>query len=131
MTFRAPRGRTLKSTRFARDSDSEEEDNEQGSTDGKSKPQSAISVENAVDSVKTWQVLRKRKAGISAESLFKGKKVVHEALAEVDPFKIKTGGLVSMKGTFRKPMKEELEDEVRLSKTFTAETNKRDEDADM
>ncbi len=131
MSFRAPKRRALKSARFARDSDSEDEEVGQDSGDVKTKSQSSISVEEAVESVKTWQNFRKRKAGVSAESLFVGKKVEPEVLIEDDPFKMKTGGLVTMKGTFRKPSKDEFEDEVRLSKTFTAETNKRDEDADM
>nr|CUU99089.1 hypothetical transcript [Hymenolepis microstoma] len=130
MSFRAPKRRNVKSERYIRDSDSEEE-SQDASVESKSRAGSNISVEDAVDYIKTWQSLRKRRAGVSAESLFIGKKIEPELLIEDDPLKLKTGGLVEMRGAFRKPMKDELEDEVRLSKTFTAETNKRDEDADM
>uniref|UniRef100_A0A5K3F4Q6 Hepatocellular carcinoma-associated antigen 59 n=1 Tax=Mesocestoides corti TaxID=53468 RepID=A0A5K3F4Q6_MESCO len=129
MSFRPPKRRQFKSTRFARDSDSEDE-NVLG-CDLKNGPSASIPVEEAVDCIKTWQNFRKRRAGVSAESLFVGKKIEPGVLVEDDPFKLKSGGLVNMKGTFRKPLRDEFEDEVRLSKTFTAETNKRDEDADM
>ncbi|VUZ48836.1 unnamed protein product [Hymenolepis diminuta] len=130
MSFRAPKRKHIKSARYIRDSDSEGE-LQDASGESKSNACSNISVEEAVDCIKTWQSFRKRRAGVSAESLFIGKKIEPEVLIEDDPFKMKSGGLVEMRGTFRKPIKDELEDEVRLSKTFTAETNKRDEDADM
>ncbi|VDO10260.1 unnamed protein product [Rodentolepis nana] len=130
MSFRAPKRKHVKTERYIRDSDSEEE-SQDASVESKNHAGSNISVEDAVDYIKTWQNLRKRRAGVSAESLFVGKKIEPELLIEDDPYKLKTGGLVEMRGTFRKPMKDELEDEVRLSKTFTAETNKRDEDADI
>ncbi|VDM26996.1 unnamed protein product [Hydatigera taeniaeformis] len=129
MSFRAPKRRHVKSTRFIKDSDSEDE-GEPGPTDLKNNP-SNLSVEEAVECIRTWQNFRKRHAGVSAESLFVGRKIEPEVLIEDDPFKMKTGGLVEMRGAFLKPTKEEFEDEVRLSRTFTAETNKRDEDADM
>ncbi|KAM7535842.1 hypothetical protein Aperf_G00000091987 [Anoplocephala perfoliata] len=128
--FRAPKRKHVKPTRYIRDSDSEEE-TQVVTSDLKNSAGSNISVEEAVECIKTWQSFRKRRAGVSAEALFVGKKIEPEVIIEDDPFKLKTGGLVELRGTFRKPMKDELEDEVRLSKTFTAETNKRDEDADM
>ncbi|KAL5962461.1 hypothetical protein TSMEX_009806 [Taenia solium] len=130
MSFRAPKRRHVKSTRFIKDSDSEDE-GQSALADLKNNPSSNLSVEEAVECIRTWQNFRKRRAGVSAESLFVGKKIEPEVLIEDDPFKMKTGGLVDMRGAFRKPTKEEFEDEVRLSRTFTAETNKRDEDADM
>ncbi|CDI98219.1 Hepatocellular carcinoma associated antigen 59 [Echinococcus multilocularis] len=130
MSFRTPKRRHVKSTRFIKDSDSEDE-GQATLTDLKNNPSSNLSVEEAVECIRTWQNFRKRRSGVSAESLFVGKKIEPEVLIEDDPFKMKTGGLVDMRGAFRKPMKEEFEDVVRLSRTFTAETNKRDEDADM
>lgn len=130
MSFRVPKRKRVKSTRYIRDSDSEDE-TQIIASDTKKSAGSNISVEEAVECIKTWQSFRKRHVGVSAEALFVGKKIEPEVIIEDDPFKMKTGGLVELRGTFRKPMKDELEDEVRLSKTFTAETNKRDEDADM
>ena len=129
MSFRAPKRRHVKSSRFIRDSDSEDE-NQAISVESKNSS-SNIPVEEAVQCIKTWQNFRKRRAGVSAESLFVGKKIEPEVLIDDDPFKMKTGGLVTMKNTFRTPLNDDSEDVVRLSKTFTAETNKRDEDADM
>ncbi|VDM06457.1 unnamed protein product [Schistocephalus solidus] len=127
-----PKKRAIRKTKFLRDSDSEEEvTKEKPEEPHKSKQENIPSTHELVETIKCWQNMRKRPPGVSAEALLTGRKVELSVAADDDPFKMKAGGLVDMKGAFRKPLGDEFEDEVRLSKTFAAETNKRDEDADM
>ncbi|CAL1275513.1 unnamed protein product [Larinioides sclopetarius] len=86
-----------------------------------------------LEDAKELRKLRKRPNGISAIGLALGKKLSNEEeLVTDDPFKLKTGGFIDMKALNRKGRTgtEEL-DAVNLGSVFSAETNRRDEDADM
>ncbi|KAL3315045.1 hypothetical protein Ciccas_006327 [Cichlidogyrus casuarinus] len=69
-----------------------------------------------VSSIKDFQKLRKKQPGIDAEILSNGKKVKLDYDTKLK---------LDIKGN------EEEEDQVRLSRNFASETNKRDEDAEM
>ncbi|XP_076868005.1 splicing factor C9orf78 homolog [Brachyhypopomus gauderio] len=85
-----------------------------------------------LDEAKELQSLRKRQSGVSLVSLLVGEKLPLEAEIEDDPFKLKTGGVVDMKKVKdRNRDRIEDEDDLNLGTSFSAETNRRDEDADM
>uniref|UniRef100_A0A8C5NBJ5 Telomere length and silencing protein 1 homolog n=1 Tax=Gouania willdenowi TaxID=441366 RepID=A0A8C5NBJ5_GOUWI len=69
---------------------------------------------------------------VSITALLVGEKLPPEAEIENDPFKLKTGGVVDMKKV-KDRNRDMTEDETDLSlgTSFSAETNRRDEDADM
>ncbi|XP_054712538.1 splicing factor C9orf78-like [Uloborus diversus] len=86
-----------------------------------------------LEDAKELRKLRKRANGVSAVGLALGKKLtVQEELTVDDPFKLKTGGFIDMKSLKGKGKigGDEL-DAVHLGSVFSAETNRRDEDADM
>ncbi|GFR06392.1 telomere length and silencing protein 1 homolog [Trichonephila clavata] len=91
------------------------------------------SMSSLLEDAKELRKLRKRPNGVSAIGLALGKKLSNEEeLIANDPFKLKTGGFIDMKALNRrgKSGAEEL-DAVNLGSVFSAETNRRDEDADM
>ncbi|GFS69732.1 telomere length and silencing protein 1 homolog [Nephila pilipes] len=91
------------------------------------------SMSSLLEDAKELRKLRKRPNGVSAVGLALGKKLSNEEeLTSDDPFKLKTGGFIDMKALNRKGKSgtEEL-DAVNLGSVFSAETNRRDEDADM
>ncbi|XP_039618475.1 telomere length and silencing protein 1 homolog [Polypterus senegalus] len=105
-----------------RRADSDEEDDEQVTQEVRSK----------LDEAKEVQSLRKRPNGISVAALLVGEKLPLDAEIENDPFKLKTGGIVDMKMVKdRKRGQNEDETDLNLGTSFSAETNRRDEDADM
>ncbi|XP_013384612.1 telomere length and silencing protein 1 homolog [Lingula anatina] len=84
-----------------------------------------------VNDVKLLQNLRKKQHGVSVTSLNLGKKVpkVVDTVSNNDPFNLQTGGMMDMKAIkARRPTTEEIES---IGTAFAAETNRRDEDADM
>lgn len=85
-----------------------------------------------VEEAKELQTLRKRQSGVSVTALLVGEKLPPEAEIDNDPFKLKTGGVVDMKKVKdrNRDMTEE-ETDLNLGTSFSAETNRRDEDADM
>ncbi|KAM3874016.1 splicing factor C9orf78 homolog [Diretmus argenteus] len=85
-----------------------------------------------LDEAKELQSLRKRQTGVSVAAMMAGEKLPLEDEIEDDPFKMKTGGVVDMKKVKdrNRDMKEE-ETDLNLGTSFSAETNRRDEDADM
>ncbi|KAG8180084.1 hypothetical protein JTE90_027864 [Oedothorax gibbosus] len=90
-------------------------------------------VSTILEDAKELRKLRKKPNGVSAIGLALGKKLTNEEeLIADDPFKLKTGGFIDMKALNRrnKVGTEEL-DAVNLGSVFSAETNRRDEDADM
>ncbi|KAG7477261.1 hypothetical protein MATL_G00092300 [Megalops atlanticus] len=102
--------------------DSDEEEDEETATEVRSK----------LDEAKEVQSLRKRPNGVSVISLLVGEKLPLEAEIEDDPFKLKTGGVVDMKKVKdRNRDMTEDETDLNLGTSFSAETNRRDEDADM
>ncbi|KAK3527307.1 hypothetical protein QTP86_018583 [Hemibagrus guttatus] len=66
----------------------------------------------------------------SLASLLVGEKLPLEAEIEDDPFKLKTGGIIDMKKVKDRAV-DTTEDDLNLGTAFSAETNRRDEDADM
>ncbi|MBN3320143.1 TLS1 protein, partial [Atractosteus spatula] len=102
--------------------DSDDEEDEETTTEVRSK----------LDEAKEIQSLRKRQSGVSITALLVGEKLPPEAEIEDDPFKLKTGGVVDMK-KIKDRNRDMTEDEtdLNLGTSFSAETNRRDEDADM
>ncbi|XP_065123253.1 splicing factor C9orf78 homolog [Paramisgurnus dabryanus] len=89
-------------------------------------------VRSKLDEAKELQSLRKRQHGVSITALLVGEKLPLEAELEDDPFKLKTGGVVDMKKV--KDRNRDMtadENDLNLGTSFSAETNRRDEDADM
>lgn len=84
-----------------------------------------------LEEAKEVQSLRRRPNGVSAAALLVGEKAPEDDVVDDDPFKIKTGGMIDMKKL--KDCKEKIteEDDLNLGTSFSAETNRRDEDADM
>ncbi|KAG9281780.1 hypothetical protein AMEX_G347 [Astyanax mexicanus] len=114
-----PAGRSFR--RRKEESSDEEESNEVTSE-----------VRAKLDEAKELQSLRKRQSGVSLTALLVGEKLPLEAEVEDDPFKLKTGGVVDMKKVKdRNRDKIEDENDLNLGTSFSAETNRRDEDADM
>ncbi|XP_006643473.1 splicing factor C9orf78 homolog [Lepisosteus oculatus] len=102
--------------------DSDDEEDEETTTEVRSK----------LDEAKEIQSLRKRQSGVSITALLVGEKLPPESEIEDDPFKLKTGGVVDMK-KIKDRNRDMTEDEtdLNLGTSFSAETNRRDEDADM
>ncbi|KAM8865136.1 splicing factor C9orf78 homolog [Synchiropus picturatus] len=109
-----------KSFRKRRNSSDEEDD------------ETADEVRSKVDELKEIQSMRQRQKGVSVTALLVGEKLPPEAEIDNDPFKLKTGGVVDMKKVKdrNRDMTEE-ETDLNLGTSFSAETNRRDEDADM
>ncbi|KAK1334057.1 hypothetical protein QTO34_005057 [Cnephaeus nilssonii] len=105
-----------------RRADSESEEDEQGSEEVRLKLEETREVQN----------LRKRPNGVSAVALLVGEKVQEETTLVDDPFQMKTGGMVDMK-KLKERGKDKIseEEDLHLGTSFSAETNRRDEDADM
>ncbi|KFQ92952.1 Uncharacterized protein C9orf78 [Nipponia nippon] len=103
--------------------DSEEEEEDE---------QVAEEVRLKVEEAKEVQSLRRRPNGVSAVALLVGEKLQEEATLVDDPFKIKSGGMVDMK-KLKERGKDRIneEEDLNLGTSFSAETNRRDEDADM
>lgn len=109
--------------RKRRSSSDEETESEQADVDKKEE----ISV--SVDEIKEMQAMRKRTKGISAEDLISTKQFKEQKKVEADPFKIKTGGYVDMKSIKKSSLT--AQDLEAIGTSFAAETNRRDEDAEM
>lgn len=105
-----------------RRADSESEEDEQDSEEVRLKLEETREVQN----------LRKRPNGVSAVALLVGEKVQEETTLVDDPFQMKTGGMVDMK-KLKERGKDKIseEEDLHLGTSFSAETNRRDEDADM
>uniref|UniRef100_A0A4W3JAW4 Chromosome 9 open reading frame 78 n=1 Tax=Callorhinchus milii TaxID=7868 RepID=A0A4W3JAW4_CALMI len=86
-----------------------------------------------LDELKEIQSMRRRQNGVSAAALLVGEKTPEEASTVDDPFKLKTGGMIDMKKIKDRNRErvEEEETDLNLGTSFSVETNRRDEDADM
>jgi len=85
-----------------------------------------------VEEAKELQSSRKRQVGVSLTDLLAAEKLQPEEPIDDDPFKLRTGGVVDMKKIKdRNRDMTEDEAELNLGTSFSAETNRRDEDADM
>uniref|UniRef100_A0A8C7E6E0 Chromosome 9 open reading frame 78 n=1 Tax=Naja naja TaxID=35670 RepID=A0A8C7E6E0_NAJNA len=82
-----------------------------------------------LEEAKEVQSLRRRPNGVSAAALLVGEKLQEQTTLVDDPFKIKSGGMVDMKKLAEGGISEE--EDLNLGTSFSAETNRRDEDADM
>ncbi|XP_039248194.2 splicing factor C9orf78-like [Styela clava] len=95
------------------------------------------SVVGIVEITREMQKIRKRQAGVNAVALATGAKMTNEQelLIENDPFKLGTGGLIDMRRVKDRNRDRTYEDTDRdvtnLGTTFSAETNRRDEDAEL
>ena len=78
------------------------------------------------------QNLRKRPNRVTAVALLVGEKVQEETTLVDDPFQMKTGGMVDMK-KLKERGKDKIseEEDLHLGILFSAEINRRDEDANM
>ncbi|XP_070582097.1 splicing factor C9orf78-like [Ptychodera flava] len=97
---------------------------------------STSDVRAILEETREAQKFRERARGVSAVGLAYGKKVSKVAeLTTNDPFKLETGGLVDMSKVKDRNRDRSQEDQDRdvvdMGSTFAAETNRRDEDADM
>ncbi|KAI0230942.1 hypothetical protein LSAT2_018695 [Lamellibrachia satsuma] len=88
-------------------------------------------VRSVVTDVREIQELRKRQYGVSADSLASGKTLVVEDKGPKDVFKLSTGGYVDMKTLKKEITAEDMEELKQIGTSFAAETNQRDEDAEM
>ncbi|KAM4019829.1 splicing factor C9orf78 homolog [Anomaloglossus baeobatrachus] len=113
-----------KNFRRRKASSSEEEEEDQGVTK---------EVRRKLEEAKEVQSLRKRQNGVSAAALLVGEKLPEESVLADDPFKSNTGGMVDMKKLKDRGKDSKIGDdeELNLGTSFSAETNRRDEDADM
>ncbi|KAK2189360.1 hypothetical protein NP493_108g02002 [Ridgeia piscesae] len=84
-----------------------------------------------VTDVREIQELRRRQYGVSAESLASGKPLTIEEKGPKDVFKLSTGGYVDMKTLKKEITAEDMEELKQIGTSFAAETNQRDEDAEM
>ncbi|XP_027021285.1 telomere length and silencing protein 1 homolog isoform X1 [Tachysurus fulvidraco] len=101
------------------------------SSDEEESDEVTAEVRSKLEEAKELQNLRKRQKGVSLASLLVGEKLPLEAEIEDDPFKLKTGGIVDMKKVKDRALDTSTEDDLNLGTAFSAETNRRDEDADM
>jgi len=89
-----------------------------------------MSTTEKLEALRALQKMRNRQKGVSAASLALGKKIAKtEEISDADPFKMKTGGLVYMKDIKSKDIQGETKEAIGTA--FAAETNRRDEDAEM
>ncbi|GFO16767.1 hypothetical protein PoB_004327200 [Plakobranchus ocellatus] len=100
------------------------------SSDSSSGSEENDDTRDKLEALKAVQKMRARQKGVSAASLALGKKIAKtEEVSDADPFKMMTGGFVDMKALKNKPLKGEAAEAIGTA--FAAETNRRDEDAEM
>ncbi|XP_076321159.1 splicing factor C9orf78 isoform X1 [Tachypleus tridentatus] len=112
------RNRNIRRRRFSGSDDNREEED-------------SSEIRSVLEDTKIIQSLRKRPHGVSVLGITGGKKVCAEKSVEDDPFKLKSGGIVNMKNIKTNRVEDKDLDVVNLGHTFSVETNRRDEDADM
>ncbi|XP_037083381.1 telomere length and silencing protein 1 homolog isoform X1 [Pollicipes pollicipes] len=95
-----------------------------------SEDEEAVSIEAKLEEAKEIQKLRRRAHGIDVETLAKGE-IKKETKKQNDPFKKNTGGMLDLAEI--KKGGDDTDDayDTGIGTTFSAETNKRDEDAEM
>ncbi|XP_037781747.1 telomere length and silencing protein 1 homolog isoform X1 [Penaeus monodon] len=109
-----------KSFRRRRDSDDEEEP-------GPGEEESLLA---KLEESKEMRKFRRRQGGISAEGLLVGEKVEKKEGPDDDPFKTKTGGMLDLNQVKNAKKSDDAYD-TGIGTSFSAETNRRDEDAEM
>ncbi|XP_038063934.1 telomere length and silencing protein 1 homolog [Patiria miniata] len=116
---------TFKKKQFRRRKESSSEDEEAEETE---------EVRAILEETREAQKFRQRQHGVSSASLAIGKKFSKEEEIDNDPFKLRTGGMISLKeikDRNRDRSDEDSRDVLNMENTFAAETNRRDEDAEM
>ncbi|XP_078686741.1 splicing factor C9orf78 homolog [Branchiostoma floridae x Branchiostoma belcheri] len=97
--------------------------------------ESVQEVSSILEEAKEAQKFRQRPKGVSAAALALGKKLSGNAALVNDPFKLRTGGFVDMKAIKDRNRdrtgEEDDKDLSDLGTSFSAETNTRDEHAEM
>ncbi|XP_043217969.1 telomere length and silencing protein 1 homolog [Amphibalanus amphitrite] len=90
-----------------------------------------LSLAEKLEEARELQKLRKKASGIDIETLAKGD-VKKDAKKKNDPFKKTTGGMVDL-AAVKKGAADDTDDayDTGIGTSFSAETNKRDEDAEM
>ena len=87
---------------------------------------------DAFEEILEIQKLRKRSKGVSAVTLASGKKVSKvEELIDPDPFKVKSGGLLTLDKARQAAKIDDEEREEEIGTQFSKETRVRDEDGEM
>ena len=87
---------------------------------------------DAFEEILEIQKLRKRSKGVSAVTLASGKKVSKvEELIDPDPFKLKSGGLLTLDKARQAAKIDDEEREEEIGTQFSKETRVRDEDGEM
>ena len=87
---------------------------------------------DAFEEILEIQKLRKRSKGVSAVTLASGKKVSkEEELIDPDPFKVKSGGLLTLDKARQAAKIDDEEREEEIGTQFSKETRVRDEDGEM
>ena len=87
---------------------------------------------DAFEEIIEIQKLRKRSKGVSAVTLASGKKVSkEEEMIDPDPFKVKSGGLLTLDKARKAAKIEDEEREEEIGTQFSKETRVRDEDGEM
>ncbi|XP_047480879.1 telomere length and silencing protein 1 homolog [Penaeus chinensis] len=109
-----------KSIRRRRESDEEEEPS----------PGEEESLLAKLEESKEMRKFRRRQGGISAEGLLVGEKVEKKEGPDDDPFKTKTGGMLDLSQVKNAKKSDDAYD-TGIGTSFSAETNRRDEDAEM
>ena len=85
-------------------------------------------VNDRLEERKELQKFRQKQRGVSAAELAVGTKLAPEEQIEKDPFKLKTGGLVDLKGISTSDAEAVPKN---LGTAFSTETNQLDEDVQM
>ncbi|XP_071507968.1 splicing factor C9orf78-like [Diadema antillarum] len=106
------------------------------SSDSEDEDHSTLDVSTILEETKEAQKFRERPRGVSATVLLTGKKQTKvEELGDDDPFKLRSGGMITLKDI--KDRNRDRSDEAydrdvaNMGSTFAVETNQRDEDAEM
>ncbi|XP_014771653.1 splicing factor C9orf78 homolog [Octopus bimaculoides] len=113
--------RNFRKRRCSSSSESADEDAESGNTD---------QIKSSMIDIKLLQKLREKPRGVNAASLAFGKSTKKDEIEASDPFKMKTGGIVDMKA-LKNSVSLQGGDIESIGTAFAAETNIRDEDAEM
>ncbi|XP_042868642.1 telomere length and silencing protein 1 homolog [Penaeus japonicus] len=117
ISFKKVKGKNF---RRRRESDDEEEPS----------PGEEESLLAKLEESKEMRKFRRRQGGISAEGLLVGEKVEKKEGPDDDPFKTKTGGMLDLNQVKNAKKSDDAYD-TGIGTSFSAETNRRDEDAEM
>lgn len=116
--FKKGKKKNLRKRKQSSDDDLDSDENEQ--------------IRTKVDDIRELQKARERQKGVDIVGLALGKKIPKTVEVDShDPFKMRTGGYVDMKALKSKGTVLTEEEKDAIGTAFAAETNRRDEDAEM